>query len=51
VRTLVLARGVLSSSEPIVHFGLGEDARIRRLMVAWPSGHAQACLLYTSRCV
>jgi len=42
VRTLVLARGVLSSSEPIVHFGLGEDARIRRLMVAWPSGHAQA---------
>jgi enediyne biosynthesis protein E4 len=25
VRPLVLARGVLSSSEPILHFGLGAD--------------------------
>jgi enediyne biosynthesis protein E4 len=41
VRTLVLARGVLSSSEPIVHFGLGDATRIRRLGVAWPSGHTQ----------
>ncbi len=42
VRTLVLARGVLSNSEPILHFGLGNDTRIRRLTVAWPSGHAQS---------
>jgi hypothetical protein len=42
VRTLVLARGVLSSSEPILHFGLGDEARIRRLTVCWPSGHVQA---------
>jgi hypothetical protein len=42
VRTLVLARGVLSNSEPILHFGLGEDTRIRRLSVSWPSGHSQA---------
>jgi hypothetical protein len=41
VRALVLARGVLSSSEPILHFGLGDDARIRRLTVEWPSGHIQ----------
>nr|WP_237702431.1 FG-GAP-like repeat-containing protein [Opitutus terrae] len=41
VRELVLARGYLSSSEPVVHFGLGDAARIRRLMVAWPSGATQ----------
>jgi len=42
VRSLVLARGVLSSSEPILHFGLGKDAVIRRLTVSWPSGHVQS---------
>ncbi len=41
VRALVLARGVLSSSEPVVHFGLGPDTRIRSLRVSWPSGHVQ----------
>ena len=42
VRPLVLARGVLSSSEPIVHFGLGDDTLIRRLVVTWPSGLTQS---------
>ncbi len=42
VRPLVLARGVLSSSEPILHFGVGGDTRINRLSVSWPSGHVQA---------
>ena len=41
VRVLTLARGFMSSSEPIVHFGLGEDATIRRLTVGWPSGAVQ----------
>ena len=41
VRQLVLARGVLSSSEPILHFGLGENTVIRRLVVDWPSGLTQ----------
>ncbi len=41
VRQLVLARGVLSSSEPVLHFGLGDDTRINRLTVAWPSGENQ----------
>lgn len=41
VRTLVLARGYLSTSEPRVHFGLGADAQVRRLTVRWPSGVVQ----------
>lgn len=41
VRSLVLARGYLSSSEPIVHFGLGGDMIVGRLTVSWPSGHEQ----------
>jgi enediyne biosynthesis protein E4 len=42
VRPLVLARGYLSSSEPMVHFGLGSDTIIRKLTVTWPSGRVQA---------
>ena len=41
VRTLVLARGYLSTSEPILHFGLGSDATVKTLTVEWPSGHLQ----------
>ena len=41
MRQLVLARGVLSSSEPILHFGLGDAPRIDRLEVDWPSGRTQ----------
>ncbi len=41
VRPLVLSRGILSSSEPIIHFGLGSDALIKRLTVSWPSGVTQ----------
>jgi len=41
VRTLVVARGYLSSSEPILHFGLGEDTEITRLTVNWPGGQIQ----------
>ena len=33
VRQLVLARGYMSSSEPMLHFGLGDDASIRRMTV------------------
>ena len=42
VRTLVLARGVMSSSEPVLHFGLGDDPRIARLTVTWPTGQTQS---------
>ncbi|MEO7414764.1 MAG: FG-GAP-like repeat-containing protein [Opitutaceae bacterium] len=41
VRQLVLARGYLSSSEPTLHFGLGNDERIKRVTIFWPSGHGQ----------
>jgi hypothetical protein len=41
VRQLVLARGYMSSSEPMLHFGFGADTIIRRLVVTWPSGHVQ----------
>jgi hypothetical protein len=40
-RQLVLARGYMSSSEPMLHFGLGDDTVIRRMVVTWPSGHVQ----------
>jgi len=41
VRQLVLARGILSTSEPVLHFGLGEQTRIAKLTVEWPSGTKQ----------
>ncbi|MCF3649160.1 FG-GAP-like repeat-containing protein [Synoicihabitans lomoniglobus] len=41
VRELVLARGSMSASEPVVHFGLGTDERIEKLEVFWPSGRHQ----------
>lgn len=41
VHELTLARGYMSSSEPIVHFGLGDDAEIKRMTVTWPSGAVQ----------
>ena len=41
MRTLTLARGYLSTSEPIVHFGLGDNTVIQRLTIEWPSGRRQ----------
>jgi hypothetical protein len=41
VRPLWLARGYMSSSEPMVHFGLGQDTVIRRMTVTWPNGRVQ----------
>lgn len=41
VRQLVLARGYLSTGEPILHFGLGADEGVERLKIVWPSGREQ----------
>ncbi len=41
VRTLLLARGYLSSSEPMLHFGLGDADTLHRVTVQWPSGIVQ----------
>ncbi|MFT5409213.1 MAG: hypothetical protein ACI9NC_001934, partial [Verrucomicrobiales bacterium] len=40
-RTLTLSRGVLSTNEPVIQFGLGEARHIDKLTVRWPSGHQQ----------
>jgi len=42
VRQLETARGYLSSSEPIVHFGLGAETSVRSLTVVWPNGRRQS---------
>ena len=41
MRTLVLARGYLSTSEPVLHFGVGTEPAVSRLTVDWPSGARQ----------
>jgi hypothetical protein len=41
VRYLAPVRGVMSSDDPTVHFGLGTHARVERLTVTWPSGRVQ----------
>lgn len=41
VRQLTLARGTLSSDEPLAHFGLGQDNSVAELSIHWPSGHRQ----------
>ena len=41
LRSLVLARGYLSSSEPLLHFGLGPDPVVTRMTITWPSGIVQ----------
>ena len=41
VRPLSVARGYLSSSEPVAHFGLGEAERIQKVEIRWPSGAVQ----------
>ena len=41
-RYLTSARGWLSASEPIVHFGVGEMEEITNLTIRWPSGHTQS---------
>jgi hypothetical protein len=33
--------GFLSSNEPLVHFGLGDNDEVTRLTIDWPSGHRQ----------
>lgn len=42
VRYLTAARGWLSSSEPALHFGLGNAEEVDSLTVDWPSGRRQS---------
>ncbi len=38
---MTLARGWTSTSEPILHFGLGRDTAAEKLTIQWPSGRRQ----------
>ncbi|MDQ8205526.1 FG-GAP-like repeat-containing protein [Pelagicoccus sp. SDUM812003] len=40
-KALSLSRGYASTSEPILHFGLGEAHKADRVVVRWPSGNVQ----------
>ena len=40
-RYLTLARGYISTNEPMLHFGLGSLLQVERLTVTWPSGQIQ----------
>lgn len=41
VREMTLTRGYLGSDQPLLHFGLGEDDKIRKLEIRWPGGRRQ----------
>jgi len=41
VRRLVPARGYLSSSEPVLHFGLGDAVMADSIEIEWPGGKVQ----------
>lgn len=41
VRVLSASQGYLSSSEPVLHFGLGDASLVDRLVVTWPNGMEQ----------
>jgi hypothetical protein len=40
-RNLTLSRGYMSSDNPVIHFGLGSQAVIEKLIIRWPSGIVQ----------
>ena len=41
VRTMAPAMGFMAQSESVLDFGLDEDARVRKIVVRWPSGQRQ----------
>jgi len=41
VQTVAPAMGFMAQSEPVLTFGLGEDTRVRKIVIRWPSGTRQ----------
>ena len=41
VQTVAPALGFMAQSEATLTFGLGDDARVRRIVIHWPSGQVQ----------
>ena len=40
-RTVAPAMGFMAQSESALTFGLGEDTRVRKIVIHWPSGQRQ----------
>ncbi len=40
-QTVAPALGFMAQSESVLTFGLGEDARVRKIVIQWPSGRTQ----------
>ncbi|HVT73607.1 MAG TPA: CRTAC1 family protein [Lacunisphaera sp.] len=41
VQTVAPAMGFMAQSDSVLTFGLGEDARVRKIVIRWPSGQRQ----------
>jgi hypothetical protein len=41
VQTMAPAMGFMAQSESVLTFGLGEDTRVRKIVILWPSGQRQ----------
>ena len=41
VRHVSASRGFMSTSESIVHFGIGQSSQVEKLVIEWPSGIVQ----------
>jgi hypothetical protein len=41
VQTMAPAMGFMAQSEAVLTFGLGEDTRVRKIVIYWPSGQRQ----------
>jgi hypothetical protein len=41
IRTIAPAMGYMAQSESVLTFGLGEDARVTKIVIHWPSGQRQ----------
>jgi len=41
VREVKAGGGYLSSSDPRVHFGIGKESSVGRVLIRWPSGQVQ----------
>ena len=42
VRYNTLARGFMSTNDPVLHFGLGDATMVNKVVVHWPSGRLQS---------
>jgi enediyne biosynthesis protein E4 len=41
IQTVAPSLGFMAQSESLLTFGLGDDARVRKIVIQWPSGQEQ----------